>query len=227
MAGSEGLVEGHPFLHALTSDELADLSGVGRKQRYRKSSALFVEGDQSDRVLVIQEGLVKVAALTSEGREVVLAIRGAGDLIGDQGFLDGEPRSATATALSPVSAMVIPGSDFTDYLERHPRVAILLLRMLSRRLRDADRKRAEFAAYDTVGRVASRLIEMAERFGEQQGDGIRLTLSLTQDELASWIGASREAASKALSTLRQLGVLETGRRTITILNLEALRQRAA
>ncbi len=75
--------------------------------------------------------------------------------------------------------------------------------MVSRRLRDADSKRAEFAAFDTVGRVASRLLELAERFGENAGgNGILITLPLTQEELAGWTGSSREAVSKALSTLR-------------------------
>ena len=98
--------------------------------------------------------------------------------------------------------------------------------MISKRLRDADRKRAEFAAYDTVGRVASRLLELADRFGESQENGIRISLPLTQEELAGWTGSSREAVSKALSSLRSLGCIETKRRGITILDIGRLRKRA-
>ncbi len=122
---------------------------------------------------------------------------------------------------------MIPAEDFTRYLEKHPRIALLLLRTVSRRLRDADRKRAEFAAFDTVGRVASRLLELADRFGEPSGpDGILITLPLTQEELAGWTGSSREAVSKALSTLRSLGFIETRRRAITIRDANSLRKRA-
>jgi CRP/FNR family cyclic AMP-dependent transcriptional regulator len=214
------------FLWALTPDELEALTGLGRRQRYSRGAPLFFEGERSDRVLCVLEGRVKISVMTAEGKEVLLALRGPGDLVGDQAFFDGGPRSASAFALDTVKAVVVQAYDFTAFLEQHPRVALLLLRMMSRRLRDADRKRAEFAAFDTVGRVASRLLELAERFGESQDSGIRITLPLTQEELAGWTGSSREAVSKALSSLRSLGCIETRRRGITILDVAGLRKRA-
>jgi CRP-like cAMP-binding protein len=98
--------------------------------------------------------------------------------------------------------------------------------MLSSRLRDADEKRVEFAAYDSVGRVARRLVEMAGRFGDPEGLGVRITLPLTQEELAGWTGSSREAVSKALQALRDRGLIETKRRAVTVLDLEGLTRRA-
>ncbi|MDP9326118.1 MAG: Crp/Fnr family transcriptional regulator [Candidatus Dormibacteraeota bacterium] len=219
-------VQEEPFLSNLTAPEAETLRTLGRRQRYPKGATLFVEGDRADRVIVITDGLVKISILTPDGKEVLLAVRGGGDLVGDQGFLDGAPRSATATAMDPVDALLIPAGEFTLFLEQHARVALLLLRMLSRRLRDADAKRAEFAAYDTVGRVASRLVEMAGRFGENEAFGIRINLPLTQEELAGWTGSSREAVSKALGMLRSLGWIETHRRGITIVDIEGLRNRA-
>ena len=214
------------FLWALTPDELEALTSLGRRQRYPKGAPLFVEGEQSDRVLCILDGRVKISLVTADGKEVVLAVRGPGDLVGDQAFLDGEPRSASAFALDPVNSVVVQAQNFSAFLEQRPRIALLLLRMISRRLRDADRKRAEFAAFDTVGRVASRLLELAERFGEAQENGIRISLPLTQEELAGWTGSSREAVSKALGSLRALGCIETKRRGITILDVAGLRRRA-
>ncbi|HEV3233148.1 MAG TPA: Crp/Fnr family transcriptional regulator [Candidatus Dormibacteraeota bacterium] len=219
-------VQEEPFLGNLTAPEVETLRALGRRQRYPKGATLFVEGDRADRVIVITEGRVKISILTPDGKEVVLAVRGGGDLVGDQGFLDGAPRSATATAMDPVDALLIPAGEFTLFLEQHARVALLLLKMLSRRLRDADAKRAEFAAYDTVGRVASRLVEMAGRFGENEAAGIRINLPLTQEELAGWTGSSREAVSKALGMLRSLGWIETHRRGITIVDIDGLRNRA-
>jgi CRP/FNR family transcriptional regulator, cyclic AMP receptor protein len=101
-----------------------------------------------------------------------------------------------------------------------------LLRVLANRLRDADRKRREFAALDTLGRVAWRLQELAERFGEPTTDGIEVELPLSQEQLASWCGASREATVKALAALRTLGCISTGRRTVVIRDHEALRRHA-
>src|SRR5439155_16402466 len=115
---------------------------------------------------------------------------------------------------------------FAAYLQGNGRVAFVLTRLLAARLRDADRKRIEFGAYDTTGRVAARLVELAERFGEQTGDSLRISLPLSQDELAGWVGASREAVTKSLAALRARGWIETSRRTVIIRDLTALRQRA-
>jgi CRP/FNR family cyclic AMP-dependent transcriptional regulator len=98
--------------------------------------------------------------------------------------------------------------------------------MLAERLRDADRKRIEFGTADILSRVAGRLVELAERFGEPAGDGIRITAPLTQEELAGWTGASREAVSRALRALRGRGWIQTARRSVVIRDLDALRRRA-
>jgi CRP-like cAMP-binding protein len=141
--------------------------------------------------------------------------------------IDEEPVSATVTALEPIEALVVPVDSFMEYLQRHPRVALMLLRNMSRRLRDSDRKRIEFSAFDTLGRVARRIVELAEDFGETDGgDGIRITLPLSQEELAGWTGSSREAVSKALRTLRNRGWIETHRRAITVLDIDSLRKRS-
>ncbi|MGH9197897.1 MAG: Crp/Fnr family transcriptional regulator, partial [Acidimicrobiia bacterium] len=102
----------------------------------------------------------------------------------------------------------------------------LILEMQSRRLRYASRQQIEFGAFDSTGRVARRLIELAERFGEDVGGGIKINLSLSQQELAGWTGSSREAVSKALQSLRSRDLIETHRRGITILDMEGLRKRA-
>lgn len=216
-----------PFLDALREEEARELRALGTARRYRRGTALFHERQVSDRVLAVLRGHVKLSTVTEDGREVVLAIRSPGDLLGEQSALDRQPRSATATAVDQVEVLVVPASSFRSFLARHPRVALLLLEMLSGRLRDADRKRVEFAARDSVGRVASRLVELSERFGKAEREGVRIDLAITQDELAGWVGASRVAVSKALQTLRDLGWIETGRRSITVLDLEALRGRAA
>jgi CRP/FNR family transcriptional regulator, cyclic AMP receptor protein len=155
----------------------------------------------------------------------VLGVRGPDDVIGDLSALDGAPRSATALALGNVEATVAPVSALTRALT-DPATARELLRILAARLRDADRKRLEFAALDTLGRVAWRLQELGERFGEETTEGIEVELPLSQEQLASWCGASREATVKALAALRSLGCIATGRRTVLIRDAHALRRHA-
>lgn len=222
--GAPANLEG--FGAELSSEELDDLIGRGVRRRFRRGSFLFTEGETSDHVLVVLGGRVKVSSFTLDGREVVLAVRGSGELLGDMSALDGGARSASVAALEDVDALVVPADRFELFLEDHPRVAVHLLRTLSRRLRDADRKRIEFGAFDTTARVAQRLVELVDRFGEPTADGVRITLSLSQEELAGWTGSSREAVSKALRAFRTRGWIQTSRRKIVVVDPEALRRRA-
>lgn len=201
------------------------LRGEGRRVRFRRGQALFTEGDLADRVFVIERGWVMITSIAPGGREIVLGLRGPGDVIGDLSALDGAPRSATALAAGEVEATVAPGSVLTRALS-DPAAAMELLRVLAARLRDADRKRLEFAALDTLGRVAWRLGELSERFGEDTANGIEVELPLSQEQLASWCGASREATVKALAALRTLGCISTGRRSVLVRDLGALRRHA-
>ena len=214
------------FLDALGPEDADRLCSLGGPRRHGPGSALFHEREPGDRVLVLLTGRVKLVTVTPDGHEVVLAIREPGDLIGEMSALDGEDRVATAIALEPVEVRAIPNAQFTGYLERTPGAALALARLLCRRLRDADHKRAEHLATDTVGRVSARLVELAERFGTETADGVRIDVPITQEELAGWTGSSREAVIRALRTLRELGLISTGRRSVTILDLGALRERA-
>jgi CRP/FNR family cyclic AMP-dependent transcriptional regulator len=225
--GMEGVFEPllDDYLDRLPPDELAALRALGRRRRWPRGTAIFNEGHRSEWVAIVTIGRTKVSYFTDEGDEVVLAIRGPGALLGDLSAIDGEPPSATVTALEPTETILIPVRDFVGFLESHPNAATLMLRVLAHRLRDADRKRIEFGSSDTLSRVARRLVELATRFGKETEGGVRIDLPMTQDELAGWAGSSREAVSKALRTLRTRGWIETHRRSITVRDLEALKQR--
>ena len=210
----------------LTEHERADLSRYGHRRTLPTGTLLFLEGTRSDTVVLVISGRVKVFSSAADGTEVVLAVRGPGALLGELTVIDDQPRSASVQSMEPVEILNVGSREFTTFLHAHPRTMWLLLRILTDRLRDADRTRAEFGVHDTLSRVARRLVELAERFGEPAEPGIRITLAFTQDELAGWVGASREAVANALRTLRTRGYLETQRRTVTVLDIEGLRHRA-
>ncbi|HEY8739947.1 MAG TPA: Crp/Fnr family transcriptional regulator [Candidatus Dormibacteraeota bacterium] len=197
-----------------------------RRRRFSRGDTLFHEGDASDWVAVLLSGRAKVSFFTEDGTEVVLAVREPGDLLGELSALDKAPRSATVTAIDDVDTLVLTADAFQVYLESYPRLALELVRSLMARLRDADVKRVEFGAYDTVGRLARRLVELAERFGSPTEEGVTIELPITQQELAGWTGSSRESVAKALQTLRKLGWVDTARRRMVIRDLDALRRRA-
>jgi CRP-like cAMP-binding protein len=220
------LAETH-FLDALAPGEADQLRARGVVRSFPRGTALFHEREVSDRVMVLLEGRVKIASVSEDGREAVLAFRGPGEVLGELSAIDGQPRSAGVLAVDPVQALVVPVAAFRAFLERSPRASLWLLTRLVARLREADRKRAEFGASDTIGRVAARLVELARDYGrEQPGGGVLIDLPITQEELASWVGSSREGVNKALNTLKGLQWIDMERRSITVLDMDALRRRS-
>jgi CRP-like cAMP-binding protein len=218
------LVWRHGFLAELNDAAREAILQLGRARRYGSGAVLFREGDPSTFAVAVMSGRLKVSCTSPEGHETVLAFRRPGDLVGELSLFDGADRSATVTAVEPAQVLVITADRLTDLIRDQPDVAVVLLRLLARRLRDADRKRVEFGAYDTAGRVARRLVELAEEHGVTDGRGaVRISLPLSQTELASWAGSSREAVARALALLRGGGLIETDRRSIVVLDIIGLR----
>lgn len=213
------------FLDAIDEAGRSALASSARKRHYRKGDSLLNEGSRSERVMVLLKGRAKVVRVTEQGKEALLALRGPGDLLGEMSAFDGQPHSASATALEDCEVLALTTEQFTSFLEAHPTAALILLSMLTHRLRDADEKRTDFLAYDAESRVARGLVELAERFGEPLGSGIRIRVALSQEDLGAWLSASRESVSKALQTMRSKGWIETHRREITVFDLDALRRR--
>jgi CRP-like cAMP-binding protein len=181
---------------------------------------VFSDGDHSDFVIVIVEGRVKVFVTSREGEETVLGIRGPGAVVGEFAAFDGGPRVASAVALESLTVRVLTAEEFRAFIEQRPKAGLELIRTLIGRLGEADRRRAEFGVYDTVSRVAHLLSDLA---AEQRGGTDELEVRLSQQDIAGLVGASRESVVRALTTLRNRGLVTTGRRTIRVLDPDALR----
>jgi len=213
-----------PFLSQLTQEEIAELRSRAVTRHFARGATIMHQGEEPGRVLVIERGRAKVTVVTEDGSEVILAFREPGDMLGELSALGGARRVATVRAIEELDALAIAAREFDAYLEAQPRVALVILRVVIERLRDADRSQVEFAAHQTLSRVAGRLVELADRFGEPCDGGVLITLPISQEELASWSGASREATSKALRDLRELGAVETRRRNITVRDVDLLKR---
>lgn len=215
-----------PFLAALSEDDARELRALGRVRRYDAGDVLFHQGDEPGGVSILLDGRVKVTSLSPAGKEVILAFRGPGDIVGEVAAIAGSTRSSAVRAIEPVQTLAVGQGEFRRFLETHARASMNLVLMLIDRLQTADSARAEFAGVNVVGRVARRLVELSERFGEPCDEGIEVTLALSQEELAAWTASSREAVAKAMRTLRELGWIETHRRRIVICDPPALRRYA-
>jgi CRP/FNR family cyclic AMP-dependent transcriptional regulator len=208
------------FTGALPVPARQALLAAGRQRRYRRDTRVFCEGDRSDSVIVIVEGRVKVTVTGADGAESVLGVRGPGAMVGELGAFDGSPRAASVVALEPLTVRILSTAEFRTFLAQQPGAALELVRMLVGRLREADRRRAEFGSYHTLARVAHLLADLIAT-PEPPATGA-VAVRLSQQEIAGLVGASRESVARALATLRTRGLLATGRRTITVLDPGAL-----
>ena len=196
------------FWAALAPPDQAALIAGGTTRRFARGQPLMHQGQLPDAVMLLRDGRVKVYTTTPTGREVLLAIRGPGELLGDLAALDARPRSASVVALEDGAAIVLSTEAFRAFLATHPAAAMAMLAMLSGRLRDADGKRIGFASLDA--QPGRRAAARAGRPLRDRGRELRPDRAgLLQEELAGWSGSSLESVGRALATMRQLGWIET------------------
>jgi CRP/FNR family cyclic AMP-dependent transcriptional regulator len=220
-----GVVEDGSFLALVSQETASAIAKLGRRRMFPRGTTLLRQGQPPHHVLLLLRGRVKVAYATDEGREVLFDVLGPGQLVGEVAAVDGNPADASAVAIDDVDTLVVEGGTFQRFVQADPEVARIMLRLLTRRVRKATQDRAALAMNDALGRVCLRLVELADRYGDQVDGRIRITLPLSQQELAAWTGTSREATSKALHTLRRRGYIETRRREIHVLDIGELRER--
>jgi CRP-like cAMP-binding protein len=215
------------FLGSLSEADLAGLLQAGRIARWTRGELLVRAGDPAVSAIALLVGVVKIEKLADHGDEVVLGISGPGDLLGEIAAVRDAARSASATALESVTGVVIAVSALRRFLLEHPSTTLALLDLSLGRLHAADERRLESATRTTLTRVASRLVELTDRFGGQGCDGaIEVRLTINQQELASWSASSLESTARALRTLRQLGAIETSRLRLIVRDPELLRAQA-
>jgi CRP/FNR family transcriptional regulator, cyclic AMP receptor protein len=206
-------------MEILTDEDRKELGQIGQKIRRPAGSILVGQGEGTDYTLLILSGYVKV---TSGSSDRVVAVTGPGETVGEMAALDGEPRSASASALSDVEALYLPASAWLEFLYSHPRVMHALLQAQNSKLRAETRKRIETSDLDVVRRLASSLVELEAMIGEQTADGIAIIMS--QRDLAGYVNASRESVAKVFHLLRKEGMVATKRQKVIITDLAGLRQ---
>jgi CRP-like cAMP-binding protein len=223
-APDEGASTG--FLGALAVDDRTALLTAARRRTYPAGSVMLFEGDAAHDVVLVADGHVKVTAVIDD-HEVLLDVVGPGALLGELAALDGTARSAQATALTRVRAWSLPADTFSDLVADRPLLALAVLRDVTGRLRGASQRQAEHGGLDGTGRVCRRLVELMAHFGHATDTGVLITGPLTQGDIAAWAGLSREAVVKAFQALRRIGWVATTARSITVLDVAAVRARAA
>jgi CRP/FNR family transcriptional regulator/CRP/FNR family cyclic AMP-dependent transcriptional regulator len=189
------------------------LASRGRVRRFQRDATIFQEGDRGDSLHVVIEGTVRVTVGSQHGEEATVALLGPGEFVGDLALLDGLPRSANAVAAEATKTLIVTRDDFRRWLAERPKASLALLEALSHRVRRTDEVLADLTFLPLPKRLAKRLISLVNERPEA-----RAKLRITQSQLASMLGVSRESVNKQLNEFERLGWLRLGRGSITLLD---------
>lgn len=216
-----------PLFTLLSDKELADLAARIRPRSVRRGEIIFRKDDPGLHLYLVLEGAVKISLPGEFGQEALVAIMRPGEFFGELALFDRSPRSATAVALEETRVALLAGDDFLSFLEHHPTAVRIVLEALARTIRRLSDRVENLTFLDVPGRVAKYLLDLAQVSGPvavPAGDmpAGPLELSLTQDELAAFVGASRVSVNRVLGDLERRGLVEVRRRRIVILDPERL-----
>lgn len=198
------LLRSVPVFSGLNEARLAALAAEASLKRAGRNEVVLREGDPTDSVYFVLSGRLRVLVSDAEGREVILSMLGAGNLFGEIGVIDDNPRSATVVAAEASDLVVFRKEDFRRCLADHFDITLAIMRGLATRLRLADQRIESLALLDVYGRVAHLLLELAET-----RNGCKVVPQrLTKQDIAKMIGASREMVSRVMKDLMHQGLIE-------------------
>jgi CRP/FNR family transcriptional regulator/CRP/FNR family cyclic AMP-dependent transcriptional regulator len=213
------------IFNSLSDEEIHTLAAVVRKRTFRQGEVIFHRDDPVQVLNIIKEGKVKISLISPDGQEIALVVFRKGEYFGELALLDGRPRSADAIALERVECLSLQRSDFHNAIMKYPKIAIQVMEVLCERLRRTDQQVEDLIFLDVYGRVAKKLLELAESHGVKVANGTQIDMRLTQQELASMVGASRESINKVLGYFTDKGYISVDRHRTTIHQINELQKR--
>lgn len=212
-----------PLFRDFEEAQLQQIAQTAIVRNYHKHEFIVREGDQGGTFYIILDGSVAVTRLASDGRETILSILKANDFFGEMSLFDSSLRSASIKTLSDVKVGVIDEKAFLDVLEQSPKIARYLVTALSQRLRAANQLIAATTSQDIRARLASLLLNLTQSFGEKVDNGTRITLRLTNQEMANMIGTTRETVNRTLNRFWDERLIDMRTSHVVVVEPEKLR----
>lgn len=196
--------------------------GLCTLRRIPARQTVFHQGEPGREMFIVVSGKLKVSVTSEEGRELSFFILHENDIFGELALLDGERRSATVTAIGPCELMVLHHHDFRRLLTENPTIGLKLLSILSGRVRATTALYESSVFIEIPGRLAARLMELADEYGVETDAGMLIDLKLSQYELGTLVNATRESVNKQLKTWEHQGVIRLDKGRILIVEPEVL-----
>jgi CRP/FNR family transcriptional regulator, cyclic AMP receptor protein len=212
-----------PLFGQLAPEELERLVAYMRLVRHPARTVLFRKGDPGSNMMLVVRGRVKVCSHSEDGRELVLNLINAGEVVGEIALLDGSDRTADAVTLTDTDLLVLERRDFVPFLQSHPDACMRLFTVLCDRLRKTSELLEEALFLEGSSRLAKRLVHLAEVFGKPVSGGVSIDIPLSQQQLGNIVGMSRESMNKQLKQWRQEGLVRVEEGRYVLIDLDALR----
>jgi len=215
-----------PIFSELSDDTLLKLTKSGSIQSFSKDSIILSEMEAGSALFIIISGKVKISRISNveDDKEVILSILNPADFFGEMALLDGQTRSATATAMEDSKIFLLQRNDFLDLLNTHPEVSIALLQELTQRLRAAGMKIKALSLKDAEGKVATVLLQLADDIGKIKNGVVEIEKLPYQHELANMAGTSRETISRTLHSFAKKGLVELEGSKLRIVSYEKFKE---
>jgi CRP/FNR family transcriptional regulator, cyclic AMP receptor protein len=208
----------------LSDDTMQTLRRQARNRHLEKGAMLFSPGDPSDAIYVIENGRIRVWAVSASGYEVTLNVLKPGTVLGEIGVLDGSDRTAGASALAATELLAISRAAFFSALDKDSQLARNVIALLCDRLRWVSARMEDSALRSAPERLARMMLHLCDDYGVEVAEGLRLSVNLNQSELAQWTHMTRETLNKIMNQWSDKGVLVQSRGTITVHDLERLNE---
>ncbi len=218
----ELVLAGHFLLQHLGRDELRRLAATTTLAHHLPRALIFQKGDPGSSMMAVIRGKVKICTQSVDGKELVLNIISRGGLFGEIALLDGEPRTADAVALEETDLLVLERSRFQPFLSERPDLALRLITVLCKRLRQTSEHLEDTMFFEAPSRLARSLLRLAEAFGKPEGGGTRLDIKLSQQQLGNLVGVSRESVNKQLGEWQRGGLIDIAGGIITLRDRRAI-----
>jgi CRP-like cAMP-binding protein len=194
-------------------------------RRVARGAPILRRGDPNKGMVIVMSGRVRISVVSEDGKEVALTVLGQGEVLGEMSLLDGEPSSADVTAQEDCALMIIERSHFLNLLRQNSGLCLHLMALLARRLRRANAVLEDIALLDLPTRLGRLLVKLADDYGVPVRTGTRIEVKLSQKDLGTLVGASREKVNKQLREWEEEGVLGKDSGRMVVMNPEALTQR--
>lgn len=207
-----------PIFEELAPADLAIIDQVTIERRYKKNMIIFMEGEPGEGFHYIKRGKVKIAQLTQDGREHIINILGPGEVFAEVLLFNRGTYPATAVAIEDSLIGMIKNSELEKVVTENSRIALQIIRVMSKKLLQAQKKIKTLALSDTFSRTAQILTRLSQQYGQETGGGVQIAVDMTRQDLANLVGTTRETMSRVLSSLKKDKVIDFADQQIIIVD---------